>query len=439
MTIQDALAINGKKCSCGKVHSFPTDKIYCGKGVISKLADTVKAFGASKAYVVCDLNTKKAAGDKVISILEQAKLDYTLFTFNCQKPIPNEEYTGSAVLHFDKSCDIIIGVGSGVVNDISKILATVSSKPYIIVGTAPSMDGYASDSSSMERDGLKTSIPSKCADAIFGDTDILCNAPEKMLMAGLGDIIAKYTSLAEWKISNIINGEYHCETIADIIRGCLKDCTDNAEKLLKRDEQAVKAVFEALVITGMAMAYAGCSRPASGVEHYISHVWDMRGLSKGTPVDLHGIQTGIGSYITIKLFEKLKGITPDREKALEFVKSFSYCEHSRFLLDFIGDGANAMIRQEEKEQKYNLDKHRERLGRILDNWDEIIKTVKAEIPCFDEIDALYSSIGLAKKPSDIGIDDSIVFDTFIATKNIRDKYVLSRLAWDLGIEKELFM
>lgn len=439
MTLKDVLSINGKNCSCGKVHSFPTDMIFCGKGVMNLLPETVKKLGGSKAFVICDPNTKKAAGDKVISVLNKADIKHTLFTFNCEKPIPNEEYTGSAVLHFDKTCDIIIGIGSGVINDIGKILATVSSKPYIIVGTAPSMDGYASDTSSMERDGLKTSIPSKCADAIFGDTDILCNAPDKMLKAGLGDVIAKYTSLAEWKISNIINDEYYCETIASIIRGCLKDCTDNAEKLLQRDEEAVKAVFESLVITGMAMAYAGCSRPASGVEHYISHIWDMRGLSKGTPVDLHGIQTGIGSYIAIKLFEKLKNITPDKQKAMAFAESFNFNEHSKFLLDFVGSGANAMIRQEEKEQKYNLDYHKARLDKIISRWDEIIKTINDEIPSFHEIDRLYSSIKLPKMPNEINIDDGIIFDTFIATKNIRDKYVLSRLAWDLGIEKELFM
>ncbi len=439
MTLKDVLSINGKKCACGKVHSFPTDLIYCGKGVINNLPEIIRKLNGRKAFIICDINTKKVAGDMVISILKNEKIDHTLFTFKTEKPIPDEEYTGSAVLHFDKSCDIIIGVGSGVINDISKILATVSSKPYIIVGTAPSMDGYASDTSSMERDGLKTSIPSKCADAIIGDTDILCKAPDKMLKAGLGDVIAKYTSLAEWKISNIINDEYHCETIASIIRGCLKDCTDNAEKLLQRDEEAVKAVFESLVITGMAMAYAGCSRPASGVEHYISHIWDMRGLSKGTPVDLHGIQTGIGSYIAIKLFEKLKNITPDRQKAIAFAKSFNFNEHSKFLLDFVGSGANAMIRQEEKEQKFNLDNHKARLDKIISSWDEIIKTINDEIPSFHEIDRLYSSIKLPKMPNEINIDDGIIFDTFIATKNIRDKYVLSRLAWDLGIEKELFM
>lgn len=439
MTIREALEINGKKCSCGKVHSFPTDKIYCGKGVINNLPKAVKELCGTKAFVISDVNTKKAAGDKVIEILKNGGIDCTHFTFNCEKVIPNEEFTGSAALNFDYSCDIIIGVGSGVINDIGKILSSIANKPYIIVGTAPSMDGFASNSSSMERDGLKTSIPSKCADAIFGDTDILCKAPEKMLKAGLGDIIAKYTSLAEWKISNIINGEYYCETIAEIIKSCLRACTENAQKLLQRDEKAVMAVFEALVITGMSMAYADCTRPAAGVEHYFSHIWDMRGLSKGTSVDLHGIQTGISSYITIKLFEKLAAITPDKEKALKAAENFSFDEHSKFLLDFVGDGANAMIRLEAKEQKYNLDKHRDRLDKIIDSWDEIIKTVGEEIPDFNQIDALYSSIGLPKLPSEIGIDDSIIFDTFTATKNIRNKYVLSHLAWDLGIDKELFM
>ena len=164
----------------------------------------------------------------------------------------------------------------------------------------------------------------------------------------------------------------------------------------------------------------------------------MRGLSKGTPIDLHGTQTGIGSYIAIKLFERLKSITPNKNKALSSVKEFDFKKHAEFLIDFIGDGADKMIEQEEKEQKYNLSSHGARLDTIIGKWDEIIKITDDEIPDFKTIDKLYSSIGLCKMPSDIGIDNGIIFDTFIATKNIRDKYVLSRLAWDLGIEKDLF-
>lgn len=437
MTLQQVLAINGKKCSCGKVHSFPTDKIYCEKDAVNRLPQLISAFSCKKAFILSDKNTYKAAGDKVVNVLKNSNIDFTSYIFDCEKPIPNEEYVGSAVMHFDHSCDIIIGVGSGVINDIGKIISKTSSKPYIIVGTAPSMDGYASDSSSMERDGLKISLPSKCPDAIIGDTNILCKAPEKMLSAGLGDIIAKYTSLAEWRISSLLNGEYYCEEMSRIIRGCLEDCTTNAKGLMNRDEKAVASVFEGLVITGIAMAYAGCTRPASGMEHYISHVWDMRGLAMGTTVDLHGTQVAIGTYITANLFDKLKNITPDKNKAISFVNGFDFAKYSEFLVDLIGNGAKKMIELEAKEQKYNKDKHQSRLDKIVTNWDEIIRISNEEIPSIECLDTIFKIAKLPKKPSEIGIDDNIIFDTVKATKDIRDKYVLSRLSWDLGIDNQL--
>ena len=98
-------------------------------------------------------------------------------------------------MHFDPNCDLIIGVGSGVINDISKILSNISGRKYIIVATAPSMDGYASATSSMSLDGLKVSINSRCPDVIIGDVNVLKWAPEHMLKAGLGDMLAKYIRL----------------------------------------------------------------------------------------------------------------------------------------------------------------------------------------------------------------------------------------------------
>ena len=160
------------------------------------------------------------------------------------------------MMHFDVSCDGIVGVGSGVVNDLCKLLALVTERDYAVVGTAPSMDGYASDTSAMLVDGLKLSLNSHCADIIIGDTDILKTAPDVMLHAGLGDMLAKYVGLAEWKISNVINGEPFCPEIASLVKGALQACVNNAGGLMKRDDEAVKAVFDGLVISGVAMTYA---------------------------------------------------------------------------------------------------------------------------------------------------------------------------------------
>ena len=340
-------------------------------------------------------------------------------------------------MHFDGSCDLIIGVGSGVINDIGKILSSVSGRAYIIVCTAPSMDGYASATSSMSRDGLKVSLNSRCADVIIGDTDIMKQAPEHMLKAGLGDMLAKYISILEWRISSRITGEYYCERVAQLIRTALKKCVDNAEGLLKREDAAVEAVFEGLVIGGVAMAYAGTSRPASGVEHYISHVLDMRGMEFGTPTEFHGIQCAVGTLIAVKLYEKLKTVTPDREKALRYVNRFDVDAWHKDLREFLGKAAESMIALEAREKKYDKDLHKARLEVILANWQEIQGIIDEELPSSRDLELLMDTIGMPKSLSRIGTEESLLPTIFWATKDIRDKYVLSRLLWDLGLLEEL--
>ncbi len=340
-------------------------------------------------------------------------------------------------MNFNPEYDVLIGVGSGVINDICKIVAHTSNKSYVIVGTAPSMDGYASATSSVTMNGLKVSLNSKCADVIIGDTDILCEAPTKMLLSGFGDMIAKYVSICEWRISNLINGEYYCEDIAKLVRGSLKKCVDNAQGLLNKEEKAVKAVFEGLIICGVAMKFAGLSRPASGIEHYLSHIWDMRGLEFGTRVDLHGIQCAVGTLIAIKFYEKIKSVTPDRVKALKYAKEFDFSAWCEALREFLGTGAESMIALEEKEQKYNLEYHKNRLDIIIEKWDEILKIIGEELPKLSQLEELFDKIGLPKTLKEIGIDDEILPMTFKSAKDIRDKYVLPRLCWDLGIIDEI--
>ena len=340
-------------------------------------------------------------------------------------------------MHFDNSCDLIIGIGSGVINDIGKILSNITGRKYIIVATAPSMDGYASATSSMSVDGLKVSLNSRCADVIIGDTDVLKNAPERMLRAGLGDMLAKYVSIAEWRIAHLITGEYYCEQVASLIRRALQKCVENAAGLLKRDAQAVEAVFEGLVIGGIAMAYAGVSRPASGVEHYFSHIWDMRGLAIGTPVELHGIQCAVATAQAVRLYEAVKEHTPDAEIATAYVEKFSFDVWKEELRAFLGKGAETMIAQEVREGKYNKTTHPARLAEIVANWEEILKILHAELPTYQQIVDILDTIGISADMQTLGVDSDTAKLTFKATKDIRDKYVLSRLAWDLGILDDL--
>lgn len=428
--------MNGAVCACGKVHKFDT-RVISGKGVLLQLAEAAAGFGADKVFVLSDPNTYAAAGEQVCSILEQAGLPYVSFVLAEGKPEPDEHSVGSVFLHWDAKCDLIVAVGSGVINDIGKILSHVTGKPYIIVATAPSMDGYASATSSMERGGLKVSVPSRAPDVIIGDSDVLCKAPLKLMRAGLGDMLAKYISICEWRIAKLLLDEYYCEDIAQLVRDALKRCTDNAKGLMDRDEEAVMAVFDGLVLGGIAMNYAGISRPASGGEHYISHVVDMRGAALHTPVELHGLQCAIGTLICARIYENVKNRTPDREKALAYVAAFDRDAHNAMLRDLLGAGAETMIAQEDKEGKYNKTTHPARLEKIIAHWDDILAIIEEEVPFATQIENLLDTIGAPKTFSEIGTEDMLLPNIFAASKDIRDKYVLPRLCWDLGILEEI--
>lgn len=423
-------------CACGKTHSVAIDAVVTGSGVLKRLPEFVGQYG-SKPFVVADVNTYAAAGEQVCQILRAAQIPYGSFIFREKALEPDEKAVGAAFMHYDKSCDVILGVGSGVINDICKILSNLTAKPYIIVATAPSMDGYASATSSMSRDGVKVSLNSRCADVIIGDTEILKRAPIHMLQSGLGDMLAKFVSIAEWRIAHIITGEYYCEAVAGLIRGAVKKCVDNAQGLLEREDTAVEAVFEGLVIGGVAMAYAGISRPASGVEHYFSHVWDMRGLEFGTPVELHGIQCAMATMKAVELYEKVMEITPNWEKASAFVENFDLDAWNTELRTFLGSSAETMIALEKKEGKYRKDTHPARFRVIEKNWDAILEILRQELPAREELRKLLDTVGISRDLTTIGVDRETARQTFRATKDIRDKYVLSRLAWDLGILEDL--
>ena len=426
----------GKTCSCGKVHSF-TGKILCGSGVLRQLPDCVAELGATRVFLLSDKNTYACAGKEACKLLRKAGFQVVDFCLDADAPEPDEHSSGAALMHYDSACDLVVAVGSGVINDIGKLISATAKVPYIIVATAPSMDGYASATSSMTRSGLKISLNTKSADVIIGDTDILKNAPLHMLKSGLGDMLAKYVSICEWRIAHLITGEYYCEEIAGLIRGAVKQCVDNATALLKREPDAVQTVFEGLIIGGVAMHYAGLSRPASGVEHYISHILDMRSVAFGTPADLHGIQCAVGTLESVKLYEKLIKLTPNREKATAYAAAFDYTAWAKQLEAFLGKGAKAMIALEEKEKKYDITAHGKRLNIITENWQKILEIIQEELPTAATLEQLLRQMEMPCSLEDLGIPTDERPITVKATKDIRDKYVLSRLAWDLGVLEEL--
>ena len=196
------------QCTCGKSHAPFASEVVVERGALARVPELLLRRGIKKVYLLADANTYAAAGEHTEALLAAAGIDVCRYVYGKSRVVPDEHAMGSAMMHFDATCDAVVGVGSGVINDIGKIVANCAAKPYMIVATAPSMDGYASASSSMEMDGLKISLPSKCAEMIVGDVDVLKNAPAHMLRSGLGDMLAKYVSICEWCAYHPLTGEY---------------------------------------------------------------------------------------------------------------------------------------------------------------------------------------------------------------------------------------
>lgn len=432
-TVDGILSRGEFACSCGKTHSAHLKKAIIRDGAITALPGKIKKLGGTKAYIVADKNTLGAAGDRVFAALKTGKIPYTLFSFGSERIEPDEKAVGAVVLNMDYSCDILIGIGSGVINDICKIVSKQTGLPYIIVGTAPSMDGYASSTSSVIRGGLKVSVDSRCPDIIIGDLDVLAAAPMLMIQSGLGDMLAKYVSVCEWRIGHIVTGEYYCEEVAELIRFALRKIVENADGILTRDKKAVKAVMEGLIISGIAADYAGVSRPVSGVEHYFSHLWDMRALEFGTPWSLHGIQCGIGTYLAAKGYEKLLIQVPDEQRARDFFDKVDKDERCEAIKKYLGRAGDTIIANLNASERANPEKHLQRLKNIEENWTEIKNIIRTEMPSSERIKEILTQIGAPVSSGEIGIPESENALTFALTMDIRDKYILSTLMFDMGL------
>ena len=301
------------------------------------MEDTAKALaaiGAAKPMVICGPNGYEAAGRQVCKLLENSKVDYSLLVmpqWGEERIMPDERAVGGVALGFDRSCDVILGVGSGVINDVCKVMGTLTGMPAVIVGTAPSMDGYASACAAMEVGGIKLTLQEKSPAAIICDTQIMAQAPIRMLWAGLGDMFAKSTALCEWKIAHIATDEYYCDEISALVDKSFSKVMQVAGGVSARRMESINSITEGLVLSGLCMTFAGVSHPASGLEHYFSHCWEMMSSARGRCCDLHGIQVGVGTLLTLRIFEKLKTVHPTLERAAAAADAFQNQEWEKRL------------------------------------------------------------------------------------------------------------
>jgi glycerol-1-phosphate dehydrogenase [NAD(P)+] len=423
-------------CDCGREHFAPIARVIIETDALLKVPEIISSIRCNKPFFVYDLTTYSIAGQKLQQLMATTTLPYSSYVIPEEEPVPDEKTLGELLIHFDPKCDFIIAVGSGSINDLCRFISFKLNIPYLIVATAPSMDGFASTVSPLIVNHMKTTYDAHAPYAIIGDTTLLKDAPMNMITAGIGDILGKYTCLCDWEIAHCVNGEYHCESLVNIVNRSIQTVIANIVEANNREPQAISSIMEGLVLSGIAMSFAGNSRPASGSEHHLSHYWEMMFLFQGKQPILHGTKVGIGTVAVLKAYELLLQHNVDFKQARRNALAFSPLIWEAQMKAAYLEASEAVI---SLENEIGKNKHENVIARINleeTNWD-YIKNIISGLPSADTIRKLLLSVAAPADPMAVGIDKKTFLDSFMVAKELRNRYGLLQILFDLGLTQQI--
>ena len=418
---------------------FDTRSIVIGQDCWDEGIASLKRHLPDQTWLVAaDDNTWAAAGEAFCARLDAAGVTWQRYQVEMPENGSDPICTDARVNAFESAIEdsgaaAAIAVGSGTINDIVKLAADHRSIPMAVVGTAPSMNGYTSGIAAVLSEGVKTTIPCTAPRVVIADVDVMAEAPYRMICSGLGDLMSKPVSNADWQISAWLNGTPHSDDAMEIIETGAEMLEGVAPKLPDRDREAVAGLTASLMLSGLAMSVAGSSSPASGGEHLISHFIDMTSIAHKLPHDFHGCQVGVGTIASALIYEKLRALSPEdididaRVEALDDWPSYEQKLRERFgpLFDAVVKHARPGYPDE--------DELRRRLTKLRDQWhrldDEVARTLQTGASIEQQLDAANCPIRF----SQLGVKPERARRAIVHSKDIRNRYTILHLGWELGL------
>ena len=396
---------------------------------------------AGKWLVAADANTWEAAGERLAEVLDMADRDWVRLEVEAE---PGHEYpicTDALVSEcqaamVDRGCSAGIAVGSGTINDTVKMAAHTLDRPMAVVGTAPSMNGYTSGIAAILSDGVKTTNPCSAPTVVVADLDVMAEAPSRMICSGLGDLLSKPVSNSDWAVSARLNDTPHSAEAMEIIEAGADALEGVAEKLPDRDREAVGGLVRSLMLSGIAMSVAGSSSPASGGEHLISHYIDMTAHTFDKPHDFHGCQVGVGTLTSAIFYEQLRAFDPsdlDIDARVESLPEWS--AYAETLKERFGPLYDAVVQHAEPGYP-SREELRRRLETLVDQWDAILEEAGQTLRTRASIEAELDAAECPTRFADLNVDRDRARRAILHSKDIRNRYTILHLAWELGTIEE---
>lgn len=382
-----------RPCNCGREHHIDVKEILIEAGAIKKLEEEMSE-GFLKNYIspllICDTNTCRFAEEEMEDVSDRCQV----LVLEAERLHADEHAVEIVENNMDEDIDLILAVGSGTIHDISRFVAHKYKIPFVSVPTAASVDGFVSTVAAMTWEGVKKTIPCAAPLCVYADTDIFAKAPGRLTASGVSDLMGKYICLADWKIANLLTGEYYCEYLAEMEEKALKAVKGSLRSIASGEEEACEKLMYALILSGLAMQMAGSSRPASGAEHHMSHFWEMEVING--PLDaLHGEKVSVGTMLVLEEYKKIaQAISENRCR----VKTYENRDKELLKETFGKKGLLEKI-ETENEPELLLEVQPTRLEECLSEIAEIIE----KLPDPEEMEALLEKAGCRKTLKDIGL------------------------------------
>ena len=204
--------------------------------------------------------------------------------------VANNDLESAARLFADlPKVSAIVGVGGGKALDVAKYVGFLGRLQYYAVPTSLSNDGFCSPQSSLTVRGKRRSLPAALPFGVVIDTAVCRDAPRLLTLSGVGDLVAKFTAIHDWKLAFHAVGEPVDDFAALLSDGSVHAYLSHPAF----DLEGIRLLATALMLNGIAMEICGSSRPASGSEHLISHALDATSARPR----LHGLQVGVATYL----------------------------------------------------------------------------------------------------------------------------------------------
>jgi len=359
--------------------------------------------GFDRLLLVMDRNTRTALGEQVEAALRAAGKDVVGVVFGDEEVVADADHIFQVLLAADRVPRICVAVGSGTITDITRFVSHRTGSFFISMPTAPSVDGFASIGAPLIINGVKETVICHAPVAIVADAPTLAKAPKSLIAAGFGDMLGKYTSIADWRLGRLLWNEPYDEEIARRTLAAVQYCVDRVDAISEASPDGVRGLLEALIESGYCMLDFGSSRPASGAEHHYSHFWEMKLLREGRPAILHGAKVGVATTLVAELYAQVRRLSHARVSDLLEASSLrERAAEVRQVEQTYGTQAEEVMRAHRAfldmtEAEYDALKQR-----ILENWDEI-QRIAAEVPPAETVAGLLSRVGGPTAVADLGL------------------------------------